>query len=261
VFSSSTSRWAAGTAAVSIGLVAVTYVGLVNPRRGEAADLTASAIATQSRNDTLEIQVAQLKAQFAKLPEKQADLATVLAQLPVAADVPTFVRSLDGLASQAGVSLDTVTPAKAGFLDGNGYPATTVTATGTGSGGAGAQIVAVPLTIAVHGPYFKTVTFLKSLQSGQRAFLVTGLQVTVAESDVTLTVRGRVFALPGVATALAALKPSGGAASSAGATPAPAPAPSASQAPTPSASASASPTPSASTSQAPTPSASAGLSR
>ena len=37
------------------------------------------------------------------------------------------------------------------------------------------------MTIAVHGPYFKAVTFLKGLQSAQRAFLVTGLQVTVAE--------------------------------------------------------------------------------
>jgi hypothetical protein len=65
------------------------------------------------------------------------------------------------------------------------------------------------MTVTVHGPYFKAVTFLKRLQSGQRAFLVTGLQVAVADTDVTLTVRGRIFAVPGAAQALTAGSPSG----------------------------------------------------
>jgi Tfp pilus assembly protein PilO len=228
VFSSPISRWAGGTAAVCVGLVALTYVGLVGPKRNDAADLTASAAATQSRNDALEVQIAQLKAQFAKLPEKQADLAAVLGQLPIDAGVPTFIRSLDGLAASAGVSLDTVTPGKAQFLDATGHLATTAAAAGTGAGAGVGQIVGVPLTIAVHGRYFQAVKFLQSLQSGQRAFLVTGVQVTVAESDVTLSIRGRVFALPGAADALAALQGSDTGAPSPTASPAPAPTSSAS---------------------------------
>ena len=207
MFSSPISRWTGGTAAVCLGLAAVAYVGLVGPRRGEATELTASAAATQTQNDALEIQVAQLKAQFAKLPQKQAELATVLTQLPVDAAVPTVVRSLNALASASGVALDAVTPGAAQLLDAKGHPTPATLsagAAGSGSGGPG-QVVGVPLTLTVHGPYFKAVTFLKGVQSGQRAFLVTGLQVTVAGEDVTLTVRGRVFALPGAAAALAAL--------------------------------------------------------
>src|SRR4051812_22600162 len=186
----------------------------------------------QSRSDALEVQVAQLKAQFATLPEKQAELAGVLGQIPVAADVPTVVRSLDGLAARAGVSLDTVTPGKPSLLDAQGRPATVA----AGSGATGSQLIGVPLTVAVHGPYFKAVTFLKNLQNAQRAFLVTGVQVTVADSDVTLTVRGRVFALPGTAAALAALQASAGLApsgTSSSDSASPAPAPSASASPTP----------------------------
>jgi Pilus assembly protein, PilO len=234
VFSSPTSRWAGGTAAVCLGLVAVTYVGLVGPKRGEAADLSASAAATQTRNDALQIQIAQLKAQFAKLPEKQEELATVLGQLPAAADVPSVVRSFDQIAATAGVSLDAVTPGPAQFIDAKGHPATTggaAAATGGASATGGGQVVGVPLTITVHGPYFKAVSFLKGLQGAQRAFLVTGVQVTVADSDVTLTIRGRVFALPGTATALASL-PGAPAPAASGATSAvtesPAPTPSAS---------------------------------
>jgi hypothetical protein len=233
VFSSPTSRWAGGTAAVCTGLVAVTYVGLVGPRRGEAADLTASAATTQTRNDALEIQIAQLKAQFAKLPEKQAELATVLGQLPADADVPSVVRSFDTMAARSGVTLDAVTPGTAQVIDGKGHPATTAAGAPVAAGGD--QIVGVPLTLTVHGPYFKAVSFLKGLQGAQRAFLVTGVQVTVADSDVTLTIRGRIFALPGTAAALAAL-PGAGNLASAGTSSVPA-----SPAPTPSASVSPSP--------------------
>jgi hypothetical protein len=199
VFSSPISRWAGGTAAVCLGLVAVTYVGLVGPKHGEADDLRASAEQAQTRDDTLEVKLAQLKTQFAKLPEKQSELATALGQMPVDADVPTVVRSLDTLATKSGVSLDAVTPAPGQYIDSSGHPAGSLTA------GSGSKIVGIPMTVTVHGPYFKTVTFLKGLQSGQRAFLVTGLQVSVASADVTLTIKGRVFALPGAAAALDAL--------------------------------------------------------
>ncbi|MGZ4604455.1 MAG: hypothetical protein ACXV0U_12780 [Kineosporiaceae bacterium] len=227
MFSSPTSRWTGGTVAVCLGLVAVSYVTLVGPKRGEASDLEQATATAEQQNDDLQLRTAQLKAQFATLPQRQAELGTMLGQVPVTADVPRFVRSLDGLAASTGVTLDTVTPSAAQVLDANGARVGGGAATGAASGpaasaaggaagGAGAsdvageasgaaQVVAVPITVTVHGPYFKAVSFLKDLQSGQRAFLVTGLQVAVAGSDVTLTVKGRIFAVPGAAAALTAL--------------------------------------------------------
>jgi hypothetical protein len=243
VFSSPTSRWTAGAAAVGLGLVAVTYVAVIGPKRSEAADLADAATAAQQQNDALQIRIAQLKAQFATLPQRQAELSAMLGQIPVTADVPHFVRSLDALASGAGVSLDAVTPstpqilgaqgtaaaatsgtagAAAGSSGGGGATAGTAAGAATGAGNAATakagaaganQVVTVPMTVTVHGPYFKAVTFLKRLQSGERAFLVTGLQVAVAGSDVTLTVRGRIFAVPGAAQALAAVAQSASSAS------------------------------------------------
>lgn len=218
---SPTSRWVAGAAGVCAALVALTWFVLVGPKRAEAADLGEQTGSARQQNDATEIRTAQLKAQFATLPQRQAELATLVGQMPVTADVPRFVRTLDAMAATAGVKLDGVTPGAGASLDAKpGTPAAigaapaapAAGATGTApTAGAAMDVVAVPMTVTVRGPYFKTVTFLKSLQTSQRAFLVTGLQVTVAEQDVALTIRGRVFAVPGAAAALAAMTGTGGA--------------------------------------------------
>ena len=200
-----TSRWTAGAAALCAALLALTWIALVGPKRAEAADLTEQAASTRQSNDAMQIRTSQLKAQFATLPQAQAELGTLATKLPPTADVPHFVRSLDALAAAAGVRIDGVTPAPGESLDAKpGAAGTSVTTPATSAGDSGSlEVIAVPMTITVHGPYFKTVTFLKGLQTGDRAFLVTGLQVTVDNTGVALAIRGRVFAVPGIAAAVA----------------------------------------------------------
>ncbi len=230
MLTSPTSRWVAGTAGVCAALLALTWFALVGPKRAEAAELVERTEATQQQNDALRIRTAQLKAQFATLPQRQAELSQLVGQMPVTADVPRFVRSLDAMATAAGVRLEGITPGAGTPLAAAGAPgaagaapkpqpaeatapaaaaapgaAGTAGAAGSSAGGAPAtamNVVAVPVTVTVRGPYFKAVTFLKSLQTAQRAFLVNGLQVTVADDEVALTIRGRIFALPGAAAAL-----------------------------------------------------------
>lgn len=225
MLTSPTSRWVAGAAGVCAALLVLTWFVLVGPKQAEAADLLERTETTQQQNDALRIRTAQLKAQFATLPQRQAELAQLVGQMPVTADVPRFLRSLDAMASSAGVSLEGLTPgsgaalgagpagaagsapaadpAAAGATAGAAAGATNGGAPAAGSPATGMSVVAVPVTVTVRGPYFKAVTFLKSLQTSQRAFLVQGVQVTVAEKVVALTIRGRIFALPGAAAALA----------------------------------------------------------
>ena len=202
---SPTSRWTAGAAGVCAVLLALTWFVLVGPKRAEAADLQEQAASARQANDAMQIRTAQLKTQFATLPQRQAELATLVEQLPPTADVPRFVRSLDALAESAGVRLDGVSPGAGESLDAtSGATGTSGSAAAPSAGGSTSlEVIAVPMTIAVHGPYFKTVTFLKGLQSGDRAFLVTGVQVTVDSTGVSLSIRGRVFALPGATSTLA----------------------------------------------------------
>jgi hypothetical protein len=236
VLKSPTSRWLAGAAGVCAALLALTWFTLVGPKRAEAADLTEQAASARQANDGMQIRTSQLKAQFATLPQRQSELATLVKQMPPSGDVSHFVRSLDALAASAGVRIDGVTPASGESLDAKpGAAGTSVSAPAPSAGGTGSlEVVAVPMTITVHGPYFKTVTFLKGLQTGERAFLVTGVQVTVDETGVALAIRGRAFAVPAVGDAVAAAT---GAAATAGGTPAPpaaTPAPAVTPGPTPS---------------------------
>ena len=202
---SPTSRWTAGAAGVCAVLLALTWFVLVGPKRAEAADLQEQAASARQANDAMQIRTAQLKTQFATLPQWQAELATLVEQMPPTADVPRFVRSLDALAESAGVRLDGVSPGAGESLDAKpGAAGTSGSAPAPSTGGSTSlDVIAVPMTITVHGPYFKTVTFLKGLQSGERAFLVTGVQVTVDQTGVSLGIRGRVFAVPGAAGGLA----------------------------------------------------------
>jgi hypothetical protein len=211
VLKSPTSRWIAGTAALCLALLVLAYLTLVGPRRDEAASLTDQTVAEEQQNDQVQLRTAQLRALYATLPQRRADLAAMLEQMPVTADVPGLVRSLDAVATSSGVSLDAVTPSSATYLD-----ATAGAAGAAPAGGAGSvRPVVVALNLTVHGPYFKDVTFLKKLQTGKRAYLVSGLQVSVADGVVTMTVKGSVYALPGAAQALQAMS---GGASTAGAT-------------------------------------------
>ena len=100
VLKSPTSRWAAGAAALCAALLALTWIALVGPKRAEAADLTEQAASTRQSNDAMQIRTSQLKAQFATLPQAQAELGTLATKLPPTADVPHFVRSLDALAAR-----------------------------------------------------------------------------------------------------------------------------------------------------------------
>ncbi len=208
-----TARWSALTALACVALLGIAWVLLLSPRRAEAADIRDQAEAARSANDALQLQVAQLKAQFAELPKNKAELATIHTQMPVKAAMPELVRAVDAAAAASGVTLTALTPAGATALAtapaAAPSPAASSAAGSTGGTAAaapaapaagGLRVVAIPVTIVVQGDYFQNVLFLKKLQTEMpRVFAVNSLQMVVGAatgSGVTMTVGGSVFALP-----------------------------------------------------------------
>ncbi len=176
-----TSRWSIGAALICIALLAVSWFLLIIPRRADASDVRDQAAQADSQAATLQIKIARLKVQFADLPKQKAELAAITKQLPPGADVPSLVRDLQGLATQAGVSLDSITPGLPAVLS-PGDPAVATTA-------AAGSVVSLPMNLQVSGDYFEAALFVKYLQTKiVRSYLITGLNASPdSKTDTSAT--------------------------------------------------------------------------
>jgi Tfp pilus assembly protein PilO len=179
---------------------------LVSPRRANAADLHTQAASADSQAGIIQIKLAQLKAEFAGLPKRQAELKSIKKQLPPGADIPAFVRTLQSVADKTGVSLDSITPGTPAVVGGPG--AATTASTGS--------VVAVPMGVTVSGDYFEASLFLKNLQTKiERSYLVNGINLAPA-TVATSTAAGTETA---TATVTATATPSASGTATASATP------------------------------------------
>jgi type IV pilus assembly protein PilO len=173
---SNTRPWILGAAALSVLLAVAGWFLLISPERSKAADLKSQRTAQEQRNQQLQLDITQLKAEFNSLPGKQAELAKIKQQLPNNPALPAFVRSLTTIAGASGAGLTSVSP---------GAP---VSATQGASGGTAATqtpagLVTIPVTIVVDGTYAQNELFLQKLQNAvTRAFLVEKLSISVLDA-------------------------------------------------------------------------------
>jgi Tfp pilus assembly protein PilO len=211
---SNTRPWILGAAALSVLLAVAGWFLLISPERSKAADLKAQRATQLDRNQQLQLDIAQLKAEFNSLPAKQAELAKIKQQLPNNPALPTLVRSLTNIANQSGAGLTSVAP---------GPPAAVAATTGATSA-APAGLVAIPVTIVVDGTYAQNELFLQKLQNAvTRAFLVQHLTIAVLDTPslsnstpakpsgnlLRSTIAGQIFVLQNVAPAASGTTASG----------------------------------------------------
>ncbi|GEA88802.1 hypothetical protein [Cellulomonas cellasea] len=189
------STWIGGTAFVAVAMLAAAWFLLVSPTVATASESREQTESVRAQNDLLELQLAQLEADFAKLPEHKAELAALRVQIPTRAELAAFLRQLDEVAKASGVTVMSVTPSAptavvpAVSVAAPVAPATTEPAEGgatdpatTAPAPAGPApltgFVQVPVSITVLGGYEPTLAFVDALQRASRLFLVTGLRAT-----------------------------------------------------------------------------------
>jgi Tfp pilus assembly protein PilO len=196
--------WVGGAAAVTVLMVIASYFLLISPKMGEASDTRAQKVTTEQANDQLKLDIAQLKAQFATLPARQAELATIKQQMPSTPNLPTLIRSLSSMANEAGVTLVSISPSTPAPVASTGSTSTTAASTN--------GLFAVPVGVNVQGDYASSELFLQKLQTEmRRAYLVQGMSITPGvqlpdrfpqpvNGTVAMAITGSVFVLQASAT-------------------------------------------------------------
>jgi Tfp pilus assembly protein PilO len=200
----STRTWTAGTAVAAVLLLIAGWFVLISPQRSEAADLRDQVTAQNAANDQIALKTKQLQAQFASLPERQAQLAEIKQQMPDNPALPSLIRDLSSYAESAGVTLDSVapgTPAAVVAAAPAAAPAGQPVAPGQApAAGSTDGLVSIPTTVTAVGSYSELTLYLQKLQSSmRRAFLVNTVTLAKANTktagDLTMTLNAEIFVM------------------------------------------------------------------
>ena len=214
--------WTLGLSAAIVVVAVLGYILGVSPilaqtsaAEQQLSSVTSSNQSTQSRNTVL-------KSQFSNIASLTADLSKLNVSIPLGADMPVFLREINVLIDKAGVVLGTVTVG-AGELYKSpdavavAPAATAVTPSPSPSPSTGAttpivpaapagpssRLTLIPVQISVNGGYDAVMSFVGSVQSGERLYLVKSVAVSSSPDKpdaFVATVIGFVYALPAAAT-------------------------------------------------------------
>jgi len=107
---SKSQTWIAGTVLVALLILAATWFLLVSPRRVQTDDAQTANAAALSEQDLLRSQLAVLEEQATHLDEYQGEIDALSVQIPPEPRITDYVRSLQGLADQYGVTITALNP-------------------------------------------------------------------------------------------------------------------------------------------------------
>ena len=195
-------RWMVGAILVSLVIGALAFFVIISPTLDATAEARERAESEQARIDQLEIQLAGLKADFARIDEFRAELAEIRVGMPSEVLLNELTRQVDSHATQTEVVIADVSfstpfevlaprsaappppaPEEGESEDEDGGDAAPATPEPTGPT-LPEGFYAVPVQLLTVGTYEDTLDFIDRLQFGNERFLfVNGLQTSVLEQS------------------------------------------------------------------------------
>lgn len=189
-----TRGWTFGAAVVGVLIIIAAWFLAIAPQRSEAADLRDQTAAQVQANEQMRLKTKQLQAQFASLPERQAQLAEIRQQMPDNPSLPALIRDLSANAKAADVTLVSVSP---------GTPTPGLAASGTAAADPTAgQLLTIPTMVEASGTYADLTLYLQKLQTQmRRAYLIENIELgelqnkDTAKGPLSLKLTGQIFVL------------------------------------------------------------------
>ena len=199
--------WVGGTVVVALLILVAGWFLLVSPVLAAASETRATAASVQADNIAARQRIETLKAQFATLDEKKAELATLQAQVPTTGQLSDYLRQLDAKAIEHQVVLTSVTPgspelyapttpvpaapaATDGEASTEGEASTdtgTVTDTTVVAAPVGPTIPAgmidVPVTLTAVGTYANVMAWVESIQERTDRLLLVSSVNGISQED------------------------------------------------------------------------------
>lgn len=200
---------------------------VAQPQLAAASGADEQRVAMQEQIDASSAAVAQLKTDSERLPELNAELDELRTSIPAGVDPSGYIDGIDALARVNAVTITSLTvsdpiaytPATPP-VDPNATAPAEDNSEGEGEGEAPTEapaappvanpafvtsplidstnFVAIPVTIDVEGEWGKVLDFVNGLQSTNRLFLVTTMDLAQDEEDaiVTASIGGFIYAIP-----------------------------------------------------------------
>lgn len=199
-------RWLGGAIFLSFVIAAVAWFVLISPLRDATDEARERVESEQARIDQLEIQLAGLRADFAKLDEFKAELEQIRVHVPTDVLLNELTRQIDGLATQAEVfvlglapgipyavespvvAAPPPPPADGDADEEDAGDAAEEPSTDTAPVPTGPQLpagfYAVPFQMVLLAPYEETLEFVENLQrDNPRLVLVNSMTATAQDEQ------------------------------------------------------------------------------
>lgn len=203
--------WSLASGLLAVGIAAGTWFGVISPDLQAAATARDDLAMVEQQNAIHQARIAVLEESASKLPQYEVELAALAEGIPAEAGYAEFMRQLESLATETGVTLQSVTNADAiayvpPVVEEAAAPADAAEGTDAAAEPAAADpaaaptgaaptphtnplineqnFAALPITISANGGTAELGDFLQRLQMGTRLTSVTSTTLTTAVDDM-----------------------------------------------------------------------------